>query len=128
MKASLPPALWVAVGGASGSVLRWWMSGLVQRASGGTFPWGTFAVNALGSLAIGFLSALALERTLLSPSTRLFMITGVLGGFTTFSAYSYETVALLRDGHWGAAFGYAAGSVATGLACAFGGLLLGLKL
>ena len=118
----------VALGGALGSALRWWLSGLVQHWSGSAFPWGTFAVNALGSLAIGFIAALAFERALVPPVARLFVIVGVLGGFTTFSAYSYETVSLLRDGQWLAAAGYAGGSVVAGLAGALAGLALGLAL
>jgi CrcB protein len=121
-------ALLVALGGSIGSVLRWWVSGAVQHTSGATFPWGTFAVNAAGSFAIGLVGAVALERALVSPAARLFVVAGVLGGFTTFSAFSYETLALLRDGQWAAAAGYALGSVATGVAAAFGGFALGARL
>ncbi len=126
MRAALP-ALGVALGGALGSLLRWGLSGMVQRATGSPFPWGTFAVNAIGSLAIGFLAALALERTLISPTMRLFLITGILGGFTTFSAFSYETFGLLRDAQWGAALGYALGSVAVGVTCATLGFALAMR-
>ena len=122
------PLLLVALGGALGSALRWMLSGAVQRWTGSPLPWGTFAVNALGSLAIGVITALALERALVSPATRVFLVPGLLGGFTTFSAYSYETFALLRDGQWLAAAGYAGGSVAIGLAAAFGGYALGMRL
>ncbi len=117
----------VALGGAIGSVLRWALSGAVQRWSGAAFPWGTFAVNAAGSLAIGFVAALALERALVPPSARVFVITGVLGGFTTFSALSYETLALLRDGQWTAACGYAGGSLVTGVTAAYAGYALGMR-
>ena len=120
--------LLVALGGALGSALRWALSGAVQRWTGSPLPWGTFAVNALGSLAIGVITALALERALVSPAIRAFLVPGVLGGFTTFSAYSYETFALLRDGQWLAAAGYAGGSVAVGIAAAFGGYALGMRL
>ncbi len=120
--------LLVAGGGAIGSLLRWWLSGLVQRAAGGAFPWGTFAVNAAGSLAIGFLGALALERALVPPPFRLFAIVGVLGGFTTFSAFSYEALALLRDGQWTAAAGYALGSLGVGVLAAFAGYAAAVRL
>jgi CrcB protein len=120
--------LLVALGGALGSVLRWMISGLVQRAAASGFPWGTMVVNAAGSLLIGLVGAVALERALVSPATRLLLIPGLLGGFTTFSAYSYETMALLRDGQWGAAAGYALGSVAIGLAAAAAGFALGSRL
>lgn len=128
MRAAAPAWVWVALGGALGSVLRWGLSGAVQRWSGGTFPWGTFVVNAVGSLAIGVLAALALERALVPPAARLFLIVGVLGGFTTFSAFSYETVALLRDGQWLTAGAYAGGSVVAGVAAALGGFALGMRM
>ncbi len=118
----------VALGGALGSVLRWWLSGVVQRGSAVAFPWGTFAVNQTGSLAIGFVAALALERALVPPAARLFAMAGVLGGFTTFSALSYETLALLRDGQWVPALGYAGGSLITGVGAAFAGYALGMRL
>ena len=122
-------AVWlVALGGALGSVARWGLSGLVQRASGSALPLGTFAVNAVGSLAIGMLGALALQRSLVAPHARLFLITGLLGGFTTFSALSYETVALLRDGQWLAAAIYSLGSVGVGVVATLGGYALALRI
>jgi len=120
--------LLVALGGALGSVARWGLSGLVQRWTGSPLPWGTFVVNAIGSLAIGFVTALALERALVAPGTRLFIITGVLGGFTTFSAFSYETFALLREGQWLAAAGYSLGSLVLGVAAVVAGYGLGLRI
>lgn len=120
--------LLVAVGGALGSVLRWGVSGVVQRWSSGPFPWGTLAVNLAGSLAIGLVGGLALERALIPPPTRLFVIVGLLGGFTTYSAFSFETLALLRDGQWTSALGYVLGSVAGGLAAAFAGHALAMRL
>ena len=120
--------LWVALGGALGSMARWALSGVVQRWSGTAFPWGTFAVNLLGSLLIGAVTALALERALVPPPARLFLVTGVLGGFTTFSALSYETFALLRDGQWLAAAGYALGSVVAGVGATVAGYGLALRL
>ena len=113
--------LLVGLGGALGSMLRWGLTGVVQRAAGSAFPWGTFAVNVIGSLAIGAFGALAFERALVPPAVRTFVVPGLLGGFTTFSAFSYETLSLLRDGQWGAAAGYALGSVGVGLASAFAG-------
>ena len=120
--------LLVAAGGAIGSMLRWGLSGAVQRWTDSPFPWGTFAVNAMGSLAVGFVAAVALERALVSPAVRLFSIVGVLGGFTTFSAFSYETLALLRDGQWLSAVGYAGGSVVVGVMAALVGYAFGMKL
>lgn len=115
-------ALLVALGGALGSVLRWLVGGWMQAAlPGSAFPWGTFTVNALGSFAIGALLGIPVDRGLVPPAARLLLVTGFLGGFTTFSAYSHETLQLARDGHWPGAFGYALGSVAVGLVAAYGG-------
>ena len=105
---------WVALGGALGSALRFLISGLVahhladplSRFSGRwlsvAFPWGTLTVNIVGSLLIGILAALVAPegRSLLSPSLRQFLMLGVLGGFTTFSSFSLQTLELLRDGEW----------------------------
>lgn len=110
-----------------GSVLRWVLSGAVQRWSGSLFPWGTLTVNLLGSLAIGVAGAVMLERALLPPEARQFLIVGVLGGFTTFSAFSFETFALLRDGQWLAAVLYGGGSLFAGVAATIAGFALGMK-
>lgn len=118
-------ALFVALGGAVGSVLRWLVTQWAQRLTPASeFPWGTLTVNAVGSLAIGALMTLATERSALSPELRMLLVTGVLGGFTTFSAYSYETLVLWRSGQAPAAALYAFGSVALGLAAAFIGRAL----
>jgi CrcB protein len=118
-------ALLVAFGGAIGSVLRWAvLSGASRLPRAGAFPWGTLAVNLAGSCAIGFVLTLAFERGLVAPATRLFLVTGVLGGFTTFSAFSWETLVLVRDGHALAAAGYMAGSVLGGFAAAVLGAAL----
>ena len=120
MKTWLASAGWVALGGAIGSVARWSLGSAIQRAVGSTFPWGTFTVNAIGSLVIGALSALFLRDASHAPA-RAFWIVGVLGGFTTFSAFSMETLDLLRNGRTGAAFLYALGSVLIGVTLAFAG-------
>ncbi len=122
-------ALLIALGGALGSVARWLLSGWVQDLTpSSTFPWGTFAVNAVGSFAIGALLSLAFERALVPPNARLFLVTGVLGGFTTFSALSYETLQLLRDGQWPAALGYSLGSLVVGVVAAFVGFAAAARL
>lgn len=120
--------LTVAAGGAIGSALRWWLGGAVQRATGSPLPWGTFAVNVAGSFAIGLVATLALERALVPPGWRLFLIAGLLGGFTTFSAFSWENLALLRDGQWAAGASYAFGSVAFGAMAALAGMALAARL
>ncbi len=105
---------WVALGGGLGSGLRFIVSGLVahhladplSRVCGpwfnAAFPWGTMTVNASGSLVIGFLAALAMPegRFLIAPGTRQFLMLGILGGYTTFSSFSLQTLELLRDGEW----------------------------
>lgn len=96
--------LLVGLGGFAGSVLRYLVSGAVQQWSGSaSFPWGTFVVNLVGCLLIGFLVELAESHGLLGASSRLFLIVGVLGGFTTFSAFGNETMNLLRDSQRGMA-------------------------
>lgn len=85
-------------GGFIGSVLRYLASGVVQQwTQSATFPFGTLAVNTLGCLVIGFLSQLADTRGVFTPETRVLVFVGVLGGFTTFSTFSNETLNLLRD-------------------------------
>jgi CrcB protein len=92
--------LWVAIGGALGSMARYGISGWVSRFADGSFPFGTMAVNVSGAVLIGFLAALSLPdgRVMLRPSARLFAMTGICGGYTTFSTFSLETFNLMRDG------------------------------
>ncbi len=94
--------LWVAVGGALGSMGRYAVGRAVARFGDGAFPWSTLIVNVSGSLLIGFLAGLAAAdgRAVLSSDARAFLLVGVLGGFTTFSSFSLETLDLVRDGHW----------------------------
>ena len=89
--------LLIALGGAIGSVSRYGLGGLVYRFFGSVFPWGTLAVNLIGSLIIGFLWA-AFERAAVGPNMRMFVFIGILGGFTTFSSYTLETFNLLHAG------------------------------
>ena len=98
MKAALINAALVGSGGFIGAVFRYGMSGLVQRSMPmATFPFGTLAVNMLGCLLIGAGIGLADSRQLFGPEARLFAFIGLLGGFTTYSTFGYETFALLRD-------------------------------
>ena len=94
--------LWIGLGSALGGMARYGCSGLAARYIGVGFPWGTLIVNVSGSLVIGFLATLAAAdgRLLLSPDARAFLMIGVCGGFTTFSAFSIETLNLARDGEW----------------------------
>jgi fluoride exporter len=98
---------WIAVGGALGSVARFWCSGLAARHGGETFPWGTLVVNVVGSFVIGFVSTLTGPdgRWFLGARWREFIMIGVCGGYTTFSSFSLQTLSLAQDGQWGKAGG-----------------------
>jgi CrcB protein len=104
----------VGIGGAAGAVSRYAATGWIQSLSGGFFPWGTLAVNVVGSLTLGF-ALVWLQATVSSAELRELVTIGFLGSFTTFSTFSYETVAMVRDGEWWRAGGYAAGSVVLGV-------------
>jgi CrcB protein len=94
----------VGAGGFLGSICRWAVSGVVQRAfPAATFPWGTLAVNVLGCLAIGVLAALGETRQVFGPEARAFLFFGLLGGFTTFSTFGWECFAFAREGQHGSA-------------------------
>ena len=98
MKSALINAALVGSGGFIGAVFRYAMSGIVQRHAGlSMFPFGTLAVNMLGCFLIGAAVGLADSRQLFGPEFRLFALIGVLGGFTTYSTFGYETFALMRD-------------------------------
>jgi len=103
--------LWVALGGALGSVARFWVNGLVSDKFGATFPWGTLVINVVGSFIIGVIGALALPEGRLDPPSRVFatqfIMIGVCGGYTTFSSFSLQTLNLLRERE----FLYAGGNV-----------------
>ncbi len=117
--------LLVGAGGFLGSVLRYLASGAVQSAARYVhFPWGTLAVNAAGCLLIGLLTGLAETRGLFSLEQRLFLITGFLGGFTTFSAFGYETYFLVRVGETALAALNVCGQIVLGLAAVWAGHLL----
>ena len=92
--------LLIACGGGAGTILRYAMASWGQRLVTGVFPLGTLMVNTVGCLAIGFLAALFAGPLLIREEYRLAILVGFLGGFTTFSTYSYETFALLGDGEW----------------------------
>ena len=114
----------VAVGGAIGSVLRYLISSwFVARATSG-FPWGTFAINVTGSLAIGVVLQLALSRSGLNPYVRLFLATGILGGYTTFSTYAFEVYNLGATAPPLQSVAYGLGSVVAGVVAAYAGTLL----
>jgi len=105
--------LLIALGGALGSVLRFALNGLVSTQWGATFPWGTLVINVSGSFLIGFFATLTEPggRVFASSNTRQFFMTGICGGYTTFSSFSLQTLNLARDGEWLRAGAYTVGSV-----------------
>lgn len=112
--------LLVGAGGFLGAAARYLAGGLVYRWVEPAFPWATLLVNVTGCFAIGALAALGEERGL-SPEARLFWMVGVLGGFTTFSTFGYETMALVREGSTAAAVLNVAGHVLAGLSAVWAG-------
>ena len=115
--------LLVAAGSAVGGMARYACSGLGVRLLGETFPWGTLFVKVSGSLLIGLLAAGIPEdgKWLLVPDARALLMVGLCGGFTTFSSFSMESLNLMRNGAWTAAFGYIAASMLLCLAAAAAG-------
>ena len=116
----LVDVIWVGLGGFAGSSLRYVISGWVHRLPGtGTFPYGTLAVNVVGCLAIGFIGGWAEHRQVLTPAARLFVMIGVLGGFTTFSTFAYETLALAHSSELVRAFANTALQLVLGVGAAW---------
>jgi CrcB protein len=116
--------LGVALGGALGSVARYFLSSTVYAATGDGFPWGIMTVNVLGGLAMGIIVELGALKMNFTPEMRAFLTTGVLGGFTTFSAFSLDSVLLIQRGAYVSAAGYMIGSVTLSVLALFAGLWL----
>ena len=122
MNPTVTNALLVGIGGFVGSVCRYWVSGWGQSAGDQSWgPVGTLAVNVIGCFLIGLLMGMADFRQLLKPDARLLLVVGLLGGFTTFSAFGYETFALARDKEFGAALLNIGAQVFVGLAAVWAG-------
>ena len=104
---------WIGLGSALGGMARYWFYGAMARLAGETFPWGTLTVNVLGCCFIGLFATLTGPegRLLVQSSTRMFVMTGICGGYTTFSTFSLETLNLAREGEWAKALGNAAASM-----------------
>jgi CrcB protein len=115
---------YVALGSAVGGVARFLLGTLIQQRAGGTFPTGTLLVNVTGSLLLGFLLRYALGSAAVSPETRALLTTGFCGGYTTFSTFSYETIALLEEGQHQRAALYIALSVVLSLAACLAGAII----
>jgi CrcB protein len=117
VRTALINAVLVGSGGFVGALARYGLSGLVQRQMAlTTFPYGTLVVNLVGCFAIGALGGLAGPRQLFGPQLRLFVFIGVLGGFTTFSTFGFETFAMLRDAEYARAVGNVGVQVVLGVA------------
>jgi CrcB protein len=118
----------IAAGGAVGALLRYWVSNGVHALTGREFPYGTLAVNLIGSLLMGLLYVVLLERMTLGPEARAALLIGLLGAFTTFSTFSIETLNLIEQAQLAKAGLNAVVSVAGCLAAAWIGLALGRQL
>ncbi len=118
--------LLVGLGGALGSIARFWLSGVIANRIGETFPWHTLVINVTGSFLIGFFATLTGPdgRVFASTGTRQFVMIGLCGGYTTFSAFSLQTLNLARDGEWLQAGANTVGSVVTCLVAVWLGHLL----
>jgi len=115
----------LAVAGTLGTLARYGLGGLVQRLHESAFPWGTLVVNALGCFLFGVVWALAEERLVISGETRLVLLVGFMGAFTTFSTFAFETSAMLRDAEWLLAASNLLAHNVLGIACFFVGVALG---
>ena len=123
MEASWKVFLAISAGAVLGANLRYGVTVLVTERLGAAFPYGTLFINVSGSLAAGFFLTLITERVGLDPAWRLFVATGFLGAYTTFSSYTAETAALVRMGAYGPALLYLVGSVVAGMVGVFLGIV-----
>jgi len=114
----------IAIGGGLGSLARHYLSTAIYAATGSTFPWGILAVNVVGGFAMGLIVELSALRLDLGAELRAFLTTGMLGGFTTFSAFSLDSALLIERGDWAGAASYMVGSVVLSVAALFAGLWL----
>lgn len=103
--------LWIGLGGALGTVARYHLDGWVQARLGTAFPYGTLLVNVLGSFCLALLMQLALGGPVFSPTVRVVLATGVLGGFTTYSTFNFETLRSFQNGAWGVGALYVAATI-----------------
>jgi len=121
---------WVAIGGALGTTGRYWLSGVVARLIGETFPWGTLVINVTGSFVIGFFATMTGPdgRVFVGSTARQFVMIGFCGGYTTFSSFSLQTLNLMNDGEWLYAGANITGSVILCLAAVWAGYALAVSL
>jgi CrcB protein len=119
------PLVLIGLGGFAGAISRYVVDGFVSDRTGGSFPWGTLAVNATGSFVLGLLFAMTTERAILPADVRGPVMIGFIGAYTTFSTYMLESWGLIETGSYGAAMANLGGSLAIGLAAVAAGLALG---
>lgn len=117
--------LWICLGGAAGTGARYLLSGWALAALGTTFPWGTLVVNVLGSFLLGLVMQVGMATPVLSPTLRLALTTGVMGGFTTYSTFNYETIRYAQEGSWLLAVANVVVMLTGCLAAGFAGLWAG---
>ncbi|NSW58493.1 MAG: fluoride efflux transporter CrcB [Armatimonadetes bacterium] len=120
--------LLVFLGGGVGAACRYILSLAAARIYGDSFPWGTLGVNFAGCFLIGLVFALGVERAAISPEFRLLLVTGFLGGLTTFSSYGIETIGLVRDAQWASGLANIAANNVGGLLLVLAGLWIGRQL
>ena len=115
----------VFIGGGIGAVFRYLLAGWIYKVIGSDFPYGTLAVNVVGCFVIGLFLTMAEDRFLISPSVRTFVAVGIIGGFTTFSTFNFETLELLKDGAISLALLNVGASVIVGLSATWVGAIIG---
>ena len=120
--------VWVGVGGSVGAIARFAMTRFAVARFGDTFPWGTLTINLLGAFTVGLILTWLTERTAAAPEFRLVLVVGFLGGYTTFSSYTFEAVAMAQRGNWLGASSYVFGSNVLGLAACAAGIVLARQL
>jgi fluoride exporter len=118
----------LSLGGVVGVNARYWLGVVINRWTGPRFPWATFTINVSGSFAIGLLSVVLARWLPLFPNARLLVVVGFLGGYTTFSSFTFESLALWERGEWWLSLAYMAGSLAAGFAAVVLGTALGREL
>jgi CrcB protein len=119
------PLVLIGLGGFAGAISRYLVDGFVSDRTGGSFPWGTLAVNATGSFVLGLLFAMTTERAILPADVRGPVMIGFIGAYTTFSTYMLESWGLIETGSYGAAIANLGGSLVIGLAAVAAGLVIG---
>jgi CrcB protein len=116
--------LWIGLGGFLGANARFWLGSLVNRWLGTGFPWATGLVNISGALLIGIIATLFVDRAVHNEGLRLFLIVGILGGYTTFSSYIWEAVTLMEENRWLPAIAYLVASNLLGIAACVAGVMI----